>query len=77
MGIKTVSDYVRFYNGLDMQNSISLLSFINNEKLVLKHKLENKTLVKEPILHGLKLLDELANEISAIGESAVLKKYTT
>ena len=75
MGIRTISEYVRFYLGLNMQNSIGLLSFINNEKLVLKHKLENKKLEKEPILQGLKLLDELANEIHNIGESLVLEKY--
>jgi hypothetical protein len=75
MGIKTVSEYVQFYLGLNMQNSIGLLSFVNNEKLVLKHKLENKKLEKEPILHGLKLLDELANEIHNVGESIVLEKY--
>ncbi|MBM2819983.1 MAG: uncharacterized protein HW410_1665 [Nitrosarchaeum sp.] len=75
MGIRTVSEYVQFYLGLSMQNSISLLSFVNNEKLVLKHKLENKKLEKEPMLQGLKLLDELANEIHNIGESVVLEKY--
>lgn len=75
MGIKTVSEYVQFYLGLSMQNSIGLLSFVNNEKLVLKHKLESKKLEKEPILQGLKLLDELANEIHNVGESVVLEKY--
>jgi hypothetical protein len=76
MGIKTVSEYVQFYLGLDMQISVSLSSFVNNEKLVLKHKLENKRMEKEPILQGLKLLDELANEIQSVGESVVLEKYT-
>jgi len=75
MGIKTVSEYVQFYLGLDMRNSIGLSCFINNEKLVLKHKLENKRLEKEPILQGLKLLEELANEIQSVGESIVLAKY--
>lgn len=75
MGIRTVSEYVQFYLGLGMQNSISLLSFVNNEKLILKHKLENKRLEKEPILHGLELLAELADEIHTLGESAILEKY--
>lgn len=75
MGIRTVSEYVQFYLGLGMQNSISLLSFVNNEKLILKHKLENKRLEKEPILHGLELLAELADEINTLGESAILEKY--
>ena len=76
MGITTVSEYVQFYVGLDMQGSIGLLSFVNNEKLVLKSKLENKKLEKEPILHGIKLLDDLTSEIQALGESAVLEKYS-
>ncbi|TBR23426.1 MAG: hypothetical protein EPO63_05680 [Candidatus Nitrosotenuis sp.] len=75
MGITTVSQYVQFYVGLDMQDSIGLLSFVNNEKLVLKSKLENKKLEKESILHGIKLLDELTSEIHNLGESAVLEKY--
>lgn len=75
MGITTVSEYVRFYVGLDMRDSIGLLSFVNNEKLVLKNKLENKKLEKESILHGIKLLDELTSEIQNLGESAVLEKY--
>ena len=29
MGIKTTRDYVKFYINLDMQNSVSFLSFIN------------------------------------------------
>ncbi|HSA98072.1 MAG TPA: hypothetical protein VLF17_03240 [Candidatus Nitrosotenuis sp.] len=77
MGIKTVSEYVQFYVGLGMQDSIGLLSFVNNEKLVLKHKLENKNLEKGPILHGIELLDQLTSEINAIGERAILEKYSS
>ena len=76
MGIKTISEYVRFYVGLNMQGSIGLLSFVNNERLVLKHKLENKNLAKEPILHGLQILDDLTNEIQSFGEATVLEKYS-
>lgn len=75
MGIKTVSEYVQFYVGLDMRDSIGLLSFVNNEKLVLKNKLENKNLERESILHGIELLDDLTSEIHNLGESAVLEKY--
>ena len=75
MGISTVSEYVQFYVGLDMRDSIGLLSFVNNEKLVLKGKLENKNLAKESLLHGIKLLDDLTHEIQSLGESAVLEKY--
>ena len=75
MGIRTVSDYVKFYVGLNMQDSISLSSFAYNEKLVMTNKLENSSLKKEQIIHGLQILDELMAEIRSIGEQAVLKKY--
>jgi hypothetical protein len=76
MGIQTVSDYVKFYVGLDMQKSISLSSFVYNEKLVLKNKLDLGKSKKEQILQGLKLLDELLAEIHAAGEHAVMEKYS-
>jgi hypothetical protein len=75
MGIKTTSDYVKFYINLEMQDSVGFLSFINNEKMVLKHKLENKKLDKEPILNGIRILEELIDEMKKIGESAILEKY--
>ncbi|MCE9653297.1 MAG: hypothetical protein K8Q89_09655 [Nitrosarchaeum sp.] len=76
MGIKTTKDYVKFYINLEMQDSVNLLSFINNEKMVLKHKLENKKIDKDPILNGVDILDGLIEEIKGIGEQAVLKKYS-
>ena len=75
MGIKTTRDYVKFYINLDMQNSVSFLSFINNEKMVLKHKLENMKLDKSPILNGIRILEELVDEIKKSGEKAILEKY--
>lgn len=75
MGIKTTRDYVKFYIDLDMQNSVSFLSFINNEKMVLKHKLENMKLDKSPILNGIRILEELADEIKNSGEKVILEKY--
>ncbi|MDE1770276.1 MAG: hypothetical protein KGI28_06980 [Thaumarchaeota archaeon] len=75
MGIRTVSEYVQFYVGLNMQHSISLSSFAYNEKLVMNNKLENSPSKKEHVLQGLKILDELLDEIHNIGESAVLEKY--
>jgi len=75
MGIKTTIDYVEFYVNLDMQNSVSFLSFINNEKMVLKHKLENIKSDKEAILNGIRILEELTDEIKKNGEKTVLKKY--
>ena len=76
MGISSISDYVQFFINLDMGNSVSFLSFVNNEKLVLKHKLKNKQIKKEFILEGIKILDELTSEIQKIGEEMVLEKYS-
>ena len=76
MGIRTISDYVQFFINLDMGSSVSFLSFVNNEKLTLKHKLQNKEIKKEYILDGLKILDELTSEIQTLGEKLVLEKYS-
>ena len=76
MGIKTIQDYVKFYMNLEMQNSVSFLSFINNEKRVLKHKLENKISDKDSILNGIKILEELVDEIKKSGEKVILEKYS-
>lgn len=75
MGIRTVSDYVKFYVGLNMQNSISLSSFAYNEKLVLKNKTATGKITQELIQQSLVLLDDLLNEIQSIGEQAVMEKY--
>ena len=75
MGIKTTRDYVKFYINLDMENSVSFLSFINNEKMVLKHKLENVKLDKSPILNGIRILEELVDEIKTSGEKETLERY--
>jgi hypothetical protein len=76
MGIRTISDYVQFFIDLGMGESVSFLSFVNNEKLTLKHKLQNKEIKREYILEGLKILDELTSEIQIIGEKLVLEKYS-
>jgi len=75
MGIRTISDYVNFFIDLNMGSSASLTSFVNNEKLVLKHKLQNKEIKNEIILEGLKILDDLSLEIKKSGEKTVLEKY--
>ena len=75
MGIKTIRDYVKFYINLDMEDSVSFLSFINNEKMVLKHKLENVKLDKSPILNGIRILEELIDEIKTSGEKETLERY--
>ncbi len=76
MGIKTIKDYVKFYTNLEMQSSVSFMSFINNEKMVLKHKLENKKIDKIAILNGIRILDELVAEIKISDEKTILEKYS-
>ncbi len=76
MGITTIYDYVQFFINLEMGNSVSLQSFVNNEKLVLKHKLQSKEIKKESIIEAIKILDELTLEIQTIGEDRVLEKYS-
>lgn len=75
MGIRTPSDYVKFFVDLNMGDAVTFQSFLNNEKLVLKHKLQNKGVKKEPILEGLKILNDLTLEVKESGEKKVLKKY--
>ncbi|MEK0329865.1 MAG: hypothetical protein QQN49_01325 [Nitrosopumilus sp.] len=64
-----------FFINLNMGEGVSLLSFVNNEKRVLKQNLEHKNLEKEPIKKGVGILEELVREINDIGEKAVLEKY--
>ena len=75
VGIKSASEYVDFFVNLNMGKNVSLLRFINNEKLALKQRLQYKNLEKEPIKKGIKILEELANEIDDKGEEKVLEKY--
>jgi len=75
MGIQSTFEYVDFFINLNMGENVSLLSFVNNEKIVLKQKLEYKNLEKEPIQKGVKILEKLVREINEIGEKAVLEKY--
>jgi len=75
MAIDTTDEYVDFFTNLNMGEEVSLLSFVNNERMVLKQKLENKTNQKEPIKKGIYILEGLITEIAENGESEVLKKY--
>ena len=75
MGIQSASEYVDFFINLDMGEDVSLLSFVNNEKLALKQKLGYKNLDKEPIKKGIEILEKLAEEINEIGEKKVLERY--
>ena len=75
MGIQTDEEYIDFFINLNMGDSVTLLSFVNNEKLVLKQKLEYKNLEKEPIKKGIEILETLVKEINKIGQDAVIQKY--
>ena len=75
MGINTSADYVKFYINLGMRDSVTLQSFVNNEKMILKGKLENKNWEKERVLKGIMILDDLTKEIIELGEKGVLEKY--
>lgn len=75
MGIQSASEYVDFFINLNMGPNVSLLSFVNNEKIVLKQKLEYKNLEKEPIRKGITILEKLVIEINDVGEKTVIEKY--
>ncbi len=75
MAIKSTEEYIDFFINLNMGENVPLLSFVNNERMVLKQKLEYKNLEKEPIKNGVKILEKLVTEISEMGEKAVIEKY--
>jgi len=75
VGIKSPSEYVDFFVNLNMGGNVSLLSFINNEKNILKKNLELKNINKEPIKKGIEILELLVAEINKIGDKAVIEKY--
>lgn len=75
MVIKSTEEYIDFFVNLHMGEDVPLLSFVNNERMVLKGKLEHKEIEKAPIINGIKILEGLVIEISESGQEAVLKKY--
>ena len=75
MAIKTTEEYVEFFINLNMGEKVSLLSFVNNERMVLKQKLQNKIIKKEPIKKGIIILEGLIKEIGENNELTILKKY--
>ena len=75
MAIKSTEEYIDFFINLNMGENVPLLSFVNNEKMVLKGKLEYKNLEKEPIKKGVEILEKLVTEISEMGQKAVIEKY--
>ncbi len=75
MAIGTTVEYVDFFINLNMGENVSLLSFVNNERMVLKGKLEHKNMEKEPIKIGIEILEQLIIEIGERGEKSILEKY--
>jgi len=75
MGIKSATEYIDFFINLNMGENVSLISFINNEKMTLKKNLELKNLEKDPIKKGIEILEQLAREINELGGKTVLEKY--
>ena len=75
MGINSIEEYIDFFINLNMGKDVPLLSFVNNEKIVLKQKLKYKALEKEPIQKGIEILEKIVDEIEEIGQNAVLEKY--
>ena len=75
MGIQSATEYVSFYINLDMGDGVNLLRFVNDEKRILKLKLENKNTRKELIKKGIEILEGLAKAINEVGEKEVLTKY--
>jgi len=75
MAIDSAKEYVDFFINLNMGNEVSLLSFANNERMVLKQKLKNKINQKEPIEKAISSLEIIIKEISEKGEAEVLAKY--
>jgi hypothetical protein len=75
VAIKTALEYVDFFINLNMGKDVPLLNFINNEKMVLKQKLEYKNLEKDSIKKGIMILEGLVREINETNEKSVLEKY--
>ncbi|RMW38949.1 MAG: hypothetical protein EA446_04105 [Nitrosopumilus sp.] len=75
MGIASAEEYIDFFINLNMGENVPLISFVNNEKMVLKQKLENKNIPKEPLKKGIEILEQLAKEISEMGQDKVIEKY--
>ncbi|MCV0429967.1 hypothetical protein [Nitrosopumilus sp.] len=75
MAIRSTEEYIDFFINLNMGENVPLLSFVNNEKMILKQKLEYKNLEKEPIRKGIEILENLITEINKNGEKIVLEKY--
>ena len=75
MVIKTTEEYVDFFINLNMGKEVTLLSFVNNERMVLKQKLQNKINEKEPIKKGIMILEGLIKEIGENTQMTILDKY--
>jgi len=77
MAINSIEEYIEFFINLNMGKEVTLLRFVNNERMVLKQKLKNKINEKKPIEKAISVLEKIIKEISDDGESKVLAKYQT
>ena len=77
MGIKSPSEYVDFFINLNMGENVSLLSFVNNEKIVLKTKIRIQEFRKRTNQKRNKnFRARIARDINEIGEKKVLRKIS-
>ncbi len=74
MAISSAAEYVDFFVNLNMPD-VSLLSFANNERMTLKHRLKYKNQDVESIKLGISILEGLIKDISIIGERQIIERY--
>ena len=74
MAINSTAEYVDFFVNLNMPG-VSLLSFVNNERMSLKHRLKYKNQDVESIKQGISILEGLIKDISVIGERQIIERY--
>lgn len=74
MAINSTAEYVDFFVNLNMPG-VSLLSFANNERMSLKHRLKYKNQDIESIKRGISILEGLIKDISIIGERQIITRY--
>ena len=75
MGIGSASEYVDFFLKLGMGDGVTLISFVNNERRVLKQKLGNRSIPEDQVRRGITILEQLADEIGRMGQDRVIEKY--
>ena len=62
MAINSIEEYIEFFINLNMGKEVTLLRFVNNERMVLKQKLKNKINEKEPIEKAISVLEKIIKD---------------